>query len=163
MLFLLGDALVRSDVGEALLLAPWPLLALWFVYVSAFASHLEVDDDAITVQNMLRVIRVPFARIVDMQWRWQVELALDDGTSVRSLGGPVQGRPGRRPGRQDQTPPTVQAQWDYLVRVREDAADRAGGSPKDPVRRGWDVPALIVLAVLVVWAGAALIVSGGPS
>ena len=82
---------------------------------------------------------------------------------MRSLGGPVQGRPGRRPGRQDQTPPTVQAQWDYLVRVREDAADRAGGSPKDPVRRGWDVPALIVLAVLVVWAGAALIVSGGPS
>lgn len=161
VLFLLGDAVIRGGWGQTLLLAPWPLLALWGVYVAAFASSLTMDDDGLTVQNLLQIIRVPWARVTELQWRWQVEIATDAGTHVRALGGPLQGKPGRRPGDPAQTPMGTRAQYDAIVRGWE--AARSAAASDDPVRRGWDVPALVVLGVLVVWAVIAIVMTGGPS
>lgn len=163
VVYLIGDAVVRSSVGEALLLAPWPLLALWGVYAAAFASSVTIDDDGATVCNLLQVIRVPWAAVSDVQWHWQVEFHLKaDGRKIRAVGGPMQGRPGRRPGSADQTPESVQRQFDEIVQ-RWEAARDAGRVPDAVVRRGWDVRALVALAALVVWAGAAVILTGGPS
>ncbi|WP_051191608.1 PH domain-containing protein [Microbacterium luticocti] len=168
VLYLLGDAVVRAGLGDALLLAPWPLLALWGVYVSAFASHLAIDDDGVTVQNLLRVVRMPWAEVTDIQWPWQVEVTTASGARVRALGGPLQGRGGRRPGTRDQTPEGVRAQYDAIVRAFDSARDRVdpGADATASGRRvgsGWDVPALVALAVLVVWAVVALVVTGGPA
>jgi hypothetical protein len=159
VLFLLGDAVVRGGVAEALLLAPWPLLALWGVYISAFASSLEVDAQGATVQNLLRVVRIPWARVRELDWRWQVVFALDDNSVVRAIGGPLEGRGGRRPGSRDNTPQHVRAQFEYAQRLYEgrDAAADA------PAHTGWDVPALIAGGALVVWAVIALLVAGAPS
>jgi len=159
VLFLLGDAVVRGGVAEAVLLAPWPLLALWGVYVSAFASCLETDADGATVQNLLRVVRMPWARVHTLEWRWQVVFTLDDDSHVRAIGGPLEGRGARRPGRRDETPANTRAQFDYVQRLYEQADAAAG----PPVRRGWDIPAVIVGVVLVVWAVIALLVAGVPS
>ncbi|WP_417563651.1 PH domain-containing protein [Microbacterium sp.] len=161
VLFLLGDAVIRGGWGQTLLLAPWPLLALWGVYAAAFASSLAIDDDAATVQNILQIVRVPWARVDDLQWRWQVEISMDDGSHVRAIGGPLQGKPGRRPGDPAQTPAGTRAQYEAIERAWHTA--RQGEASDEPVRRGWDVRALIVLAVLVVWAVIALLITGGPS
>ncbi|GAA3761525.1 hypothetical protein GCM10022240_12570 [Microbacterium kribbense] len=161
VVFLLGDAVIRGGLADAALLAPWPLLALWLVYVSAFASSITVDGAGVIVQNMLQIIRIPWPRVRDMQWRWQVELTLDDGRQVRAQGGPLQGRGGRRPGSPSLTPGHVRAQFDYLTRLREAAADRLRTGEVPPVRRGWDPVGLIALAILVVWAIAAIAVTGG--
>ncbi len=158
VLFLLGDAVIRGGVAETALLAPWPLLALWGVYVSAFASSLEVDEQGATMQNMLRVVRMPWARVRGLQWRWQVIFDLDNDSHVRAIGGPVQGRGGRRPGRVEDTSANSRAQYDYVQRLYEQA-DATGN---EAVRHGWDVPALIALAVLVVWAVFAVVITSSP-
>lgn len=160
--FLLGDSVLRGGVAETVLLAPWPLLALWGVYVSAFASAMTIDDDGVTVQNLLRVVRLPWARVDEVQWRWQVEFTTDADTRVRAVGGPVQGRGGRRPGRVDQTPTGTIAQYDAIVQAWERARERSAGAGEQIVR-GWDVPALAVVAMLVAWAVIALLVTGGPA
>lgn len=164
VLYLLGDAVVRGSVGEMLLLAPWPLLALWAVYVSAFTSRLAVDDDGATVQNLMRIVRVPWSRVIDVQWRWQVQFDLDDGTHVRAIGGPALGRSRRRPGSLEQTPATVRAQFDVVrstwARARE--REREAGETAAPVTRRVDLMSLVCLVVLVVWAVVAVLVTGGP-
>ncbi|QAY61001.1 PH domain-containing protein [Microbacterium protaetiae] len=156
VVFLLGDALVRGGLGETLLLAPWPLLALWGVYVSAFASSLEVDEQGATVQNLLRVIRVPWERVRALEWRWQVVFDLDDDSLVRALGGPLESRSVRRSARAEGTPEHIRAQYEYAQRLYEAAAAPSGA----PVRHGWDVPALVALAVLMAWAVIAIVVAG---
>ena len=159
VVFLIGDAIVRAGVGEGLLLAPWPLLALWGVYVSAFASSLEVDENGATVQNLLRVVRIPWARVRALEWQWQMVFALDDGSHVRAIGGPLESRSVRRAGRGESTPEHARAQYDYAQRLYEGADAAADG----PVRHGWDIPALIALVVLVAWAISALVIAGGPA
>ncbi|WEG07534.1 PH domain-containing protein [Microbacterium horticulturae] len=144
---------------QTLLLAPWPLLALWGVYISAFASSLEVDAQGATVQNLLRVVRIPWGRVRELEWRWQVVFALDDETVVRAVGGPLEGRGGRRPGSREGTPEHVRAQFEYAQRLY-DGRDAASDAP---VHKGWDVPGVIAGVVLVVWAGAALLIAGSPS
>lgn len=162
MLYLLGDAVVRGSVGEMLLLAPWPLLALWAVYVSAFASRLTIDDDGATVQNLLQIVRVPWSRVVDVQWRWQVQFDIDDGSHVRAIGGPSVGRSRRRPGSLAQTPTTTRAQFDVVHAAWEGARERGTGDGSARVGRRLDPVALISLIVLVVWAVVAVLVTGGP-
>jgi len=163
VVFLLGDAVIRAGLVDALLLAPWPLLALWCVYVSAFASGLKIDDEALTVQNLLRVIRMPWARVADIQWRWQVEITTDAGEKVRAVGGPVEGRGGRRAGSRAETPVGMRAQYDSIVRAWETARERLSPGADGAVRHGWDVPVIAALGVLVVWAVIALLVTGGPA
>lgn len=160
--YLLGDAVVRGGMAQAVLLAPWPLLALWFVWLAAFASRVTIEDDALTVQNMLRVVRVPWVRVADISWRWQVDVELDDGSRVRAIGGPTQGRSARRPGNPQLTPAHMRAQYDAIVAAWEKARDGAAAA-STLVVRGWDRPGLVVLTVLVMWAAVAVLVTGGPS
>lgn len=156
-LFLLGDAVLRAGWGQMLLLAPWVLLGLWVVYVAAFVSVVRIDDEGVAVQNLLRKTTCGWRCIRDIDLRWQLVFALDDGTDLACYGGPVRARQRRTRTRADEelkTPPSLQDLTD--IRDRWAAADVAASTP---IRRGWDRPAVIVLGVIIVWAVLAIFVA----
>ncbi len=90
--WLFVDAVIRAGWASALLLAPWILLIVWLVYVLMYASFIAIDARGVTVQNLLRVVRIPWARVADVTMRYQVVFVLDDGDTGEGLRGP-----GRRP------------------------------------------------------------------
>lgn len=160
---LLGDAALRAGVGEMLLIAPWVLLALWGVYALIFAPHVRIDAHGIRIHNPLRIAEIAWARVTDIDMRWQLEVRTDEPRVYKAFGGPVAGRPGRPSLRRDEErgrrePPAIrdlvviQDAWESA----REAADAAG-----VVRRVWDIPSVISLAVLIVWVIIALFISGG--
>ena len=166
--FLLGDAVLRAGVGTGLLLAPWVLLALWFAYVFVYISCVQTDAAGMRLRNLLRIVDVPWRQISDIDLSWQLRVRLVDGTTVRSFGGPVAGRPGRPALRTDResrptTPPAVRdlelirEQWEAAIEFDGSDADRA------EVRRSWDLWPIVALAAIVVWAVIAVLITGGPS
>ncbi len=168
-LALLVDAAVRAGLGEMLLLAPWVLLVLWFVYVLVYAPHIRTDADGVRVHNLLRIVEFPWSAVRDIELRWQVRFRLSTGRDVASFGGPVAGRPARpglRLGGGERREPPALRDMELL---REQWISATEGEPvpeltvpgfapaASVVRRGWDVPALIALAAIAVWAVGALI------
>lgn len=133
-----------------LLLAPWVLLGLWVVYEIAFVSSVRIDDDGATVQNLLRRTTFGWARVRDIDLRWQLVFSLDDGSDVTCYGGPARARPPRRPirGEEEMKAPSGLRDLTAISDRRQSASDSADA----PIRRSWDVPALIALAVIVIWA-----------
>ncbi len=172
-LALLVDAGVRAGVGEMLLLAPWVLLVLWFVYVLVYAPHIRTDASGVRVHNLLRIVEFPWSAVRDIELRWQVRFRLSSGQDVSSFGGPVAGRPGRPPlrfgGGERREPPALRdmellrEQW---ISATESRADHGIGSQVDAssggahtapvIRRRWDVAALVALAVIAIWAVSAV-------
>lgn len=155
VVLLLGDAVLRAGWGEMLLLAPWVLLVAWTVYVLMYAPALSIDAEGATVQNLLRRIRVPWGRVEAVEMRWQIVVQIDDGTKVTALGGPVGGRPARR--RKNDTTnddrgsmSSASRDLDQIRDTWREATQR--GATGGSVVRSWDAPALIALAILVVWA-----------
>lgn len=167
-LALLVDAGIRAGLGEMLLLAPWVLLVLWAVYVMIYAPHIRIDTSGVRVHNLLRIVQFPWSAVRDIELRWQVRFRLASGEDVASFGGPVAGRPGRPPlrlgGGERREPPAIRdmellrEQWIAATQDEPDEADPApaAGVSASVVRRRWDVPALIALAVIAVWAVGAL-------
>lgn len=162
-LVLLGDAALRAGVGEMLLLAPWVLLAVWAVYALLFAPHVRVDAAGIRIHNPLRITEIAWARVTDIDMRWQLEVRTDEPRVAKAFGGPVAGRPGRPALRRDdergrREPPAIRD-----LQLIQDAWESArANAPVDgAVRRFWDIPSLISLAVLVLWVIIALFISGG--
>lgn len=158
---LLGDAALRAGVGEMLLIAPWVLLVLWGVYALLFAPHVRTDADGIRIQNPLRIAEVPWARVTDIDMRWQLEIRTDEPRTYKAYGGPVAGRPGRPPLRRDddsgrRQPPAIRD----LTLIQDAWESAREGAPHAPVRRAWDFPSLIALAVLIVWVTISLFISG---
>jgi hypothetical protein len=153
-LVLLFDVVIRGSFAQALLIAPWLLVLLWAAYVVWVASRISTDETGVTVQNLLRRTRVPWARVKGVELRWQLELTLDDGSVVRSFGGPSESRGGILRSRTSPDGATLQT-----GRIVDDWI-AAGDAGDGPVRRGWDVPALIALAVIVVWLVCAVLVAG---
>jgi hypothetical protein len=156
-LFLLGDAVIRAGWGRMFLLAPWVLLGLWVVYEIAFVSSVRVDDRGAAVQNLLRRTAFGWARVRDIDLRWQLVFRLDDGTDVTCYGGPARARPARRPTRGDE-----EAKAPTSLRALTAISDRwqtASGSADAPIRRTWDGPALIVLVIIALWAAASVLIA----
>lgn len=157
---MLIDAAVRADVGTALLLAPWMLLVLWFVYVVGVASRVRAQRDGVFVQNLLRTTFAPWARVQRIDMRWQIEIALDDGSRLTCFGGPSRRRPQRLgPGR---TKEDANGDADDAVAaLRRAKANAESVSPVPPIRRGWDIPAVVALLAIVAWAVIAVLVTRG--
>lgn len=164
-LVLLGDAALRAGLGPMLLLAPWILLLVWGVYAFLFAPHVRIDSGGIRIHNLLRVIDVPWARVTDVDLRWQLEVTTDEPRVVKAYGGPTSGRPGRRSrppevDRDRREPPAIRD----LVLIQEAwsaAQDRGTGGGS--VRPSWDAISLVALALLGLWGVIALLISGGVS
>lgn len=160
-LLLLGDAVVRAGWAEMLLLAPWLLLVVWFIYVATFASHVSIDADGATVQNLLRIVRIPWARVSDVGVRYQVRFTLDDGRIVNAFGGPVAGRPARPGVRAADNPRArIPPALRDLELIREQWLAAAETGSTTQVSRRWDLPTLGVLLLLALWALGAVIISG---
>lgn len=163
-LFLLGDAVLRAGWGETLLLAPWVLLAVWFVYLFVYASVIETDAGAVTVQNFLRRTRVPWGTVSDIRLRYQVVFVFGEGRELRAFGGPVAGRPGRpsrtRADGARREPPALH-EVETIKRRWEAAVD--AGAPSGEPTRSWDLRGLGALAIIVMWALAAVVITGGPA
>jgi hypothetical protein len=157
---LLLDAAVRGGVPTALLLAPWVLLLLWGVYVTSFASHVRTDADGITVQNLLRRTRVPWAEVEDISFHLQLRIHTRDGRRITCWGGPAAARPPRRPlaGSPDARVPAPMRDLDRILEAWESA--REAGSGSGDVVRAWDVPAVVCGAILVILAVSASISVG---
>ncbi|WP_309066591.1 PH domain-containing protein [Microbacterium sp.] len=162
---LLWDAVARSGVREALLIAPWPLLALWAGYLVASAG-IRADADGVEVRNPLRRILVPWGRVQKVAMRWQVELMLEDGAIVRCFGGPAIARP-RRLGPERRLEDAGHTGEDVVAELRRRKAEHSGrqhasgavgtvhGAGSDePVHRRWDWVAVAVTVGLIVWAAA---------
>ena len=167
------DAVLRSGVEGALLVAPWPLLALWIVYVVGVASDIRADRTGVRVQNFLRRTWVSWARVKRIAVRWQLEITLDDGAIIRCLGGPMRSR-SRRIGPERTREDSATQSHDGIAalhrmraeaELRSDAEVRSGGgvSSGGEVRSGaevthtWDIPALAALVILAAWAVAAVV------
>ncbi|MGX1585108.1 PH domain-containing protein [Microbacterium sp. NPDC055502] len=155
VLFLLGDTVVNGSIVQALLIAPWMLLALWIVYEISFVSHVRVDAHGATVQNLLRRTSFGWGHVRDIDLRWQLEFALDDGRTLTSWGGPARARPPRQR-RDEDAEPRVPSGLRALTDIRDRWSEAAAADA--PIRRTWDGPALIALAVIVLWTAAALVV-----
>ena len=158
---LLVDAGLRAGVGELLLIAPWLLLALWGVYALLFAPHVRIDARGIRVHNPLRIADIPWGRVTDIDMRWQLEVRTDEPRVYKAYGGPVAGRPGRPPLRRDddrarREPPAIRD----LVLIQDAWESARGDAPNGAVRRGWDIPSLASLMLLVAWVSISLIISG---
>lgn len=169
--FMLADVLLRAGWWQVFLLAPWVLLVLWAVYVAAFASHVRADADGVTVQNLLRRTRVPWAAVSEIRLRWQLDLILNDGSVVTAFGASPAGRPGR-PGLRAaettrRTPPAVaeaERLQDLLDAWRADHAGALGNSDRVVERqRSWDVMPLAALGVLIAWSVASVMIANGGS
>lgn len=158
-LFLLGDAVLRVGWGRTLLVAPWILLALWIVYEISYVSAIRVDDDGVTVQNMLRRTSFGWGRVRDVELRWQTVFALADDTEVTSYGGPAQSRP-RRPAKGEDPDVVREAAGPRdAAEIRQRFIDAAGHGTDAPIQRSWDTRALTVLVVILAWAVLAIIVN----
>ncbi|WP_334146865.1 PH domain-containing protein [Microbacterium sp.] len=159
-LYLLGDTAVRGSLMQMLLVAPWLLLGLWIVYQVSFVSRVRVDAHGALVQNMLRRTTFGWSRVRDIDFRWQLEFALDDGKTVACYGGPARSRPTRSRMRSNDEAPKAPVGVRDLSDIRE--LWQAGSAGQAPIVRSWDGPALIALAVIVLWAvGAVLITQAG--
>lgn len=158
---LLVDVVWRAGWLDAVLIAPWVLLALWGVYISTYASHIAVDEAGATVQNFARITRIPWSRVSAIDLRYQVRFTLDDGRTVDAFGGPQSGRASRVPPRmeagQDSRRPAAFRDLDALREAwRTGSAD---ASTALPIERSWDRPGAVSFVVLVVWAMGAVIIT----
>lgn len=158
-LFLLGDTVVRGSWTQMLLVAPWVLLGMWVVYELSFVSMVRVDDSGVVVQNMLRRTSFGWARVRDVDFRWQLEFSLDDDSRVSAYGGPARARPSRRDAAEGEASKAPAGIRDLTeIRDRWDAATGADA----PIRREWDSRALLALGIIVLWAiGAVLVANAG--
>lgn len=157
-IFLLGDAVVRGSFTQMLLLAPWVLLGLWVVYEFSFVSMVRVDDSGAVVQNLLRRTTFGWRRVRDIDLRWQLLFSLDDGTEVGCYGGPARARPTRSRSSDDAAAAKVPSGVRELTEMR-DRWEAAGAASDAPIVRTWDARALIALAVIIVWAVAAVLIA----
>ncbi len=158
---LLVDTALRAGGLDAFLVAPWLLLVLWVVYAASYASHIAIDDEGATVQNFLRIIRLPWQAVVDVELRYQIRFTLRSGRVVSSFGGPVAGRPPRAALRGapdgDLRQPSALRDLD-AIRGRWERA-RTDGAGGGEVVRSWDPVGLVSLIVIAVWALGAVIIS----
>ena len=156
--FLLGDAALRSGLGEMLRLAPGILLVDWIIFAALFTPVVKTDADGVTVINPLRCAEVPWGRVRDITTRWQLTLHLDDGTKVAAFGGPEVRRPRPRPRQSPaadiERPEAASSDLDLIVGDWERIG--AESSTAQPVRRWWNLPVILSLGALIVWGLVAL-------
>ncbi len=155
---MLVDALVRAGIVQTLLIAPWVLLAVWIVYELSYVSSVVVDARGARVTNLLRVTSFGWDRVRDIDLKWQLVFTLMDGTDVTAMGGPARSRPARAPRGDEEAGASVPRG----IRVLDEIRERWQAAPDDadaPIRRSWDWPALAALAIIVIWAITAILIT----
>jgi len=142
-----GDAVVRGRWELGLRVAGVFLFVLWAAWAFLVRMSVRFDRQSVTARNLLRFTDVPWGRVVDVERHAQLRLVLDDGSVVECWGSPFAPRSGRRR--------AADAHDDALESLR--TAWQASPATGGEVRRGWDIPALVVGVVLLLGATAALV------
>ena len=159
---LLADVVIRAGWLDLLLIAPWVLLALWATYVIFFGSFVAIDDEGVTVQNLLRRHRMPWPHVTGIDLRWQLEFRLDDGSVIACFGGIVGGAARARAARRTSGGRGAEMPASLELEELQDRWEAHRDLPDAPaVRHSWDGPALIAFAVLLVWCAVAVFVTSG--
>lgn len=141
-ILLLGDAAVRGRWDVVAVAAAPVAFAVWVMWLLLWRPGIRVAADRAVVTNIGRIHDLPWSRVADVTDRMQVVFGLDDGTTVKSWGGPFS-RGSRSRGRQADAD-TARA-LDVIERARE-----ASAPTDDPVRHRWDAVALSAGAVLAI-------------
>ncbi|PZF53124.1 hypothetical protein DEJ23_15035 [Curtobacterium sp. MCSS17_008] len=124
------------------LAAVGPLAVLfWALWVLTHRPSIQLDDDALTVVNPLRVTRVPWGEVADVRLRWQIVVETSEGRKVQCWGGPSLPRP--KPARRGE-PRTLPQPPEMTVLLDRWASRHDAGAAGGAVHRGWDRPALLV-------------------
>ena len=161
VLFLLGDVVVRGSWWQLLLIAPWTLIPVWFVWVVLYLPHVAIDAEGAHVHNVLRTIHLPWATVDDIVMRWQLEFHLTSEAAAAGFGG--------RKG-------VVEAwsftkRWRGIGRARIDDTEATldvmrGRKASAPPQRGarpsatWSPAPLVAAALIAVWCVVSLLLAG---
>ena len=143
--FLMGDAVVRGAWGFVGRWMPLALLIIWVFWVMLWRSSIRLERERVTVTNLLRVHVVPWSQIVEVRQGPQIRLDLRGGTHIDCWGGPFPPRPGFR----RQVPENTAVE---LMESTRESAPRSA----EVLRAYWDVPALAVGGILLVWTALAV-------
>lgn len=160
-----------EDPVAALRFSPSAALVALVVHALFWRPRIDVDADGITLANVVRDTRVPFARLDDVRTRFALTLETVEGTFT-SWSSPAPGRTSalslsRRDTRglaamgqpcdlgvsASAAPNTDSGAAALLVRHRWEVWREHGGSPDpvgaDRITRSWDVPLICGFAVLL--------------
>ncbi|UUT35533.1 PH domain-containing protein [Microbacterium elymi] len=77
-----GDAAIRGRVELALRAGGVIAFILWCAWVFLIRMSVRVDASALSARNLLRWVRIPWARVADVERRAQLRITLDDGSAV---------------------------------------------------------------------------------
>ncbi|HEX5511050.1 MAG TPA: PH domain-containing protein [Actinomycetales bacterium] len=174
----------RNGAGAGLRAVPILLLVAVLVYALFWRPRVRVDEDAVTLMNVLRDIRVPFRALDAVSTQFALTLhseqhkyaawaapapgrtsvmglARRDATGLQHLGVNIdEGMSASAAPNTDSGGAAllVQHRWERW-RSQEPAAQRRGaGDPVDHVTVRWDVPVVVLLAVTLVGSVLALLV-----
>lgn len=154
------DGFVRGAAWQTLLVLPWLVAILWFIYLVLLRPCAVVDAQGVTVVNVFRRHRIPWPRLAEVVSRYQLTLTRDDGRRVSSWGAPTTGVGGGRfgasrlPGmrslvaRPTPTGGTLSALEDMRARW-------AASAPDVPARSSWEwwtIAVSVLVAAACAWA-----------
>lgn len=83
---LIGDPLLRGDVGGFAATAPIVALVLWVLFMVMFHPHLRYDEQRAVVTNIGRVHELPWSRVVTVRQHLNLSFELEDGRRISAVG-----------------------------------------------------------------------------
>ncbi len=146
--------------SAALSLVVLGLLSLG-VYALAWRPELVIDEQAVTLVNPLRTVRVPWRAVSSVGGRWSLEIRTQGGTYAAWASGP-RPRRRRRPLCYASDAPELPDESRVSRRVTarwEDVVSRPVAGTAEPVGLHWDGPLLLTGSLLLAIL-AALVVTG---
>lgn len=172
------DLVVRGSLPAVLVGVPVLVLTCAIVFAMFWYPAVEVDDDAVELVNPIRHVRLPWARVEELDTRWALSIRAG-GRSWTSWAAPASGRRVRPVSRREapwvhreqegiagsSAPGSSAGEAALLVGTRwqawQDSHERIGGdvpdAPGPGVQVRWNAP----VAGLLVGSSAALAVALG--
>jgi hypothetical protein len=155
---LVGDAALRGRWDVVLASLPASGLAVWGAVVLFARPCLRISDFGLGIVNVLSTTDVPWGLVDDVTTRYQVVVALSDGTRIRSWGAPSSARAASDPAGETHTDSSGRITGSPAHRVIRDALDRHSQDDRaGTVRRTWHRATIVTGGVLI----AALLVQLG--
>lgn len=163
----LGDAIVEGSAGYAFRVTCGVALAAYIVYIALARPYLRIDDEGLTVANVLRTNRIPFAALTDIRVGGLavVYARTADGGERKITSWNAPGVPRRPPRRSDISPMsgtnggfgerrrsvTGESEVERLVRNRWDAWKRKTPQDQEPsvLERRWNLRTLAIALALI--------------
>lgn len=152
--YLLVDMAIRASVWDAFLVTPWLAGICWLVWIFQVSPRIEADEDGARVVNVLRVIDMPWSTVESVRLKYNAEFVLKTGAKVTAWGG--SSRRLHKSIRRRAAEDPAEQEAEALQRLHANTTNRDGY-----VHRSWDIPAVVALAVIVVWIAFSLIQTGG--